>query len=394
MSFGIDLRTTVLLTSVSAGLMAAIIYAAYRSFPPSLKGLKHWSIGLALGFPVSVMFALRGIAPDWLTITIANAGLTVAISLQVIGLERFFSQPTRWRLLVGGAVAMNLLLAWWTYAQPDFQLRVAAYTLFSTALHLHMVRMIYRYSIRSAASGIFLASVVIETFILGARGVTSLVPVMIGDSLFADSRLHAIYLISDNLMTLLQPVGFLLMAFRKLQDELEQLSSLDPLTKVLNRRAFLSACSREHARLQRHGQPLSFLAIDLDHFKKVNDTYGHAVGDQVLVYFAEKTSSILREVDVVGRFGGEEFIVMLTETPMANAAGAAERIRIALAAGRPQGMPPFTVSIGLATIENPHETVESALVRADNALYRAKDTGRDRLEFALPFRWAPSPSNP
>ena len=394
MSFGIDLRTTVLLTSVSAGLMAAIIYAAYRSFPPSLKGLKHWSIGLALGFPVSVMFALRGIAPDWLTITIANAGLTVAISLQVIGLERFFGRPTRWRLLIGAGLTMNLLLAWWTYLQPDFQLRVAAYTLFSTALHIHMVRMVFRYSVRSAASGVFLASVLIETFVLGARGITSLVPMMIGNGLFADSRLHAIYLISDNLMTLLQPVGFLLMAFRKLQDELEQLSSLDPLTKVLNRRAFLAACSREHARLQRHGQPLSFLAIDLDHFKKVNDTYGHAVGDQVLVYFAEKTSSILREVDVVGRFGGEEFIVMLTETPMASAAGAAERIRIALAAGRPEGLPPFTVSIGLASIENPQESVESALLRADNALYRAKDTGRDRLEFALPFRWAPSPSSP
>jgi diguanylate cyclase (GGDEF)-like protein len=393
LSFTIDLRTTILLSAVSAGLMAAILYAAHRSFPPSLKGLGHWAAGLFLGFPIALLFRLRGVAPDWLTITVANAGLYVAVCLQVIGLELFFGRRTRWSVLIAGGVAMSAALAWWTYVEPNFQLRVAACTFTTTCLHIRMVQLVFRYSARSAASGIFLASLLIETLILAARCVTALIPIMIGNDLFADSRMHAIYLISDNLMTLCQPVGFLLMAFRQLQDELERLSSLDPLTKILNRRAFLATCAREHARLQRHGQPLSFLAVDLDHFKRINDTHGHAVGDQVLVYFADKVAATLREVDVIGRFGGEEFIVMLAETPLILAGGAAERIRAAIAVGLPEGLPAFTISMGLASLENPQETVESALLRADRALYRAKENGRDRLEFAKPISSALSLSS-
>lgn len=159
-------------------------------------------------------------------------------------------------------------------------------------------------------------------------------------------------------------------------------SLTDPLTGLSNRRAFFHACERMLARCHRAGAPCTLLAVDLDRFKSVNDTFGHAVGDRVLQVFAEVASEQLRSFDVVGRLGGEEFAVLLPRTHIREASEIANRLREAFssAASEVDGREVFaTLSIG-AVVILAGETPADALERADAALYRAKLNGRDRVE--------------
>ena len=157
----------------------------------------------------------------------------------------------------------------------------------------------------------------------------------------------------------------------------------DPLTGLSNRRAFFSACVRILERSHRSGAPSSLLAVDLDRFKAVNDTFGHAIGDRVLRLFAEVASQQLRSFDVVGRLGGEEFAAILPRTHSREAASIANRLREAFALAATQVdeyQVQATLSIGVAVILAGDTTITEALERADAALYRAKLNGRNRVE--------------
>lgn len=171
---------------------------------------------------------------------------------------------------------------------------------------------------------------------------------------------------------------------RKLAGSLEQvqeLASRDELTRSLNRRALMAALERERSRAERSGAPFSIALIDLDHFKQVNDRYGHAAGDRVLRDFAAAVHDTMRLTDVFGRYGGEEFLVIMVGTPPEQALLAAERIRAATAALDWSAVTPgrqVTLSAGVASFRK-GETVVQLLNRADKALYEAKGAGRDRV---------------
>jgi diguanylate cyclase (GGDEF)-like protein len=170
------------------------------------------------------------------------------------------------------------------------------------------------------------------------------------------------------------------------EEELRRLVVTDPLTGLSNRRRFEEACEIETMRFRRYGVPASLVMLDIDFFKRVNDTYGHATGDAVLVALAETCRRALRETDVAARLGGEEFAVLLPMTSETGALEIAERLRTRLAATSvqtPAGRLNFTVSLGVATFSGQDEA-ETVLARADAALYRAKEYGRNRVEVAEP----------
>jgi len=157
----------------------------------------------------------------------------------------------------------------------------------------------------------------------------------------------------------------------------------DYLTGLSNRRHFLEQAETELARVLRYGGELSILMLDIDHFKQINDTYGHKVGDMVLQKLAAVCHSTLRDVDIIGRIGGEEFAVVLPETDQGEALEAAERLRAALAAARvplSSGLPlQFTASLGVATLKDSDTNIDTLLSQADQALYQAKNQGRNRV---------------
>jgi diguanylate cyclase (GGDEF)-like protein len=158
----------------------------------------------------------------------------------------------------------------------------------------------------------------------------------------------------------------------------------DPLTGVFNRRTFLDLSNKEAARAQRRGSLTSVFMIDIDHFKRINDTYGHPVGDLVIKALAETATKGLRPTDILARYGGEEFVITLPETDADVAHRVAERLRAALerlVVPSEGGEVRFTVSIGVATFAT-GVSIALAMERADHALYRAKEGGRNRVEVA------------
>nr|CRH07325.1 Protein of unknown function. Probable diguanylate cyclase [Candidatus Magnetococcus massalia] len=173
-------------------------------------------------------------------------------------------------------------------------------------------------------------------------------------------------------------------------DEAREESLTDPLTHIANRRALFESLSKEFSRSRRYKEPLSLLILDLDHFKKINDNFGHPVGDKVLIQVASHVKELLRKADTVGRYGGEEFVVLLPETGLQQAEEKAEQIRHQINALkfklRDETLQ-VTASIGVAQLDDgeaadPNE--ETLIKRADKALYTAKDSGRNRVELAPP----------
>lgn len=214
------------------------------------------------------------------------------------------------------------------------------------------------------------------------------------------ARAAAAFAKSDRFQALLSGMGFLLLLavalaanyLRRAVDreavvrrELQRLASSDELTGLANRREFLGALDRELATARRTGRPLALALIDIDHFKRVNDTHGHPAGDAVIRAVAELASGAMRGGDLVGRVGGEEFAILLPDTPVDAAWDACERLRIGLAKrdiSLPQGAQvKVTLSCGV-TAARREDTAASLIGQADKALYEAKNGGRDRVLLA------------
>lgn len=171
------------------------------------------------------------------------------------------------------------------------------------------------------------------------------------------------------------------------KEELNHHATHDPLTGALNRRAFAPLAEKQVAQAARTGRPLAVLMMDLDHFKRINDTLGHSGGDATLCRFVAVAGDVLRAEDVLCRFGGEEFVALLPHAEAAQAVAAAERLRLAFAATG------ATVSIGVASLR-PGEDLEDLLRRADAALYDAKRAGRDRTHLSEEVAAAPAAAAP
>ncbi|NET89851.1 MAG: diguanylate cyclase [Kamptonema sp. SIO1D9] len=169
---------------------------------------------------------------------------------------------------------------------------------------------------------------------------------------------------------------------KHLIEKLEKLATTDPLTGILNRRHFFNIANKEIDRYHRYNCNFSLLMLDIDHFKHINDSYGHSLGDEVLKSMTQTVLKSLRKADSFGRFGGEEFAILLPETDLETATEVAERIRKTIAKltiSTVDKLVKITVSIGVTTCKMKDESLEILLQRADKALYQAKKLGRDRV---------------
>lgn len=228
---------------------------------------------------------------------------------------------------------------------------------------------------------------------LEKEGVVVLVMLSPDDYMAGFNERRKILLISASILSLfLLAVALVIFIFsrrhfrdtamlRQAHEQMTQLVNTDVLTGASSRRAFLSSLEAELGRARRHSAPLCLLMLDIDHFKCVNDTHGHPIGDVVLREFAATCAGMLRNHDILGRLGGEEFGILLPHTDTGGAYCVAEKIRLAVAEARvqtPAGELGITVSIGLATLLA-EDDAQALLTRADNALYSAKQGGRNQV---------------
>ncbi len=378
MSF-VDTRTVILLAGVMAALMSLVLYFMRRSYPSSIEGLGAWAASPFVLFLSALLGGLYGKLPNLLTIALPNVLLFVGVYLAYLGSQRFLGVPTavrRWSALIALTVPFAL---WFTLAAPDYRTRLMLLSLPLGLLFALHARLIATRAPKSFASWLATITLVGATLIQILRFVTAWAnPEDTG--VFDPSSPQAIYLSAYIFVILLLTVSLVLMATERLRTEFENLAAHDSLTDAYTRRHMNEACQQELERSRRHGHVMALLLMDLDHFKAINDTYGHQQGDQVLIDFVAQVKALLRRPDQLGRFGGEEFMLMLPETPLEEALSVAERIRSMV--GQARETPHCTVSIGVTTNRLDNDSLDTLLARADKALYRAKELGRNRIESA------------
>ena len=379
----IDPRTFLVVANLFGLLCALVLWVQARSFPDDIQGLRDWALAVVLIGCASGLSSLRGIAHDFFSIVLASGMLLVGQFLLVIGLQRYAGKAPNWRPMLDFIGAVVLLVALLTFTTHSYQGRIFITALAQIGLFSWGAMLAWRAEPQGFGSRFLFVAFLLGAAVALWRLATLSAAGGGSDDVFDRNLIQQIYLGMFSLGVLALSIGFILIANERLRVELEFMATRDPMTGALNRRAFFSRAAIEWARSTRAGRPLAVITSDIDFFKKVNDTYGHHIGDLVIKDFANRATSMLRVPDILARFGGEEFVILLPETDLANARQAAERIRREIETQRDKALPKFTVSLGVAiTSGQPGQAVdiEALISEADAALYRAKQGGRNRVE--------------
>lgn len=326
-------------------------------------------------------------------------GPTLGFLMIVFALRDYLVDPASIQqtlLLRLGCVALAAIafcrtaLPWSATQRAGFIYWVYAAALIAIA---HLVKDGHHFGTLSITASVFLISIAslrVSTFIWIASGPFLLYAVLAANGAPSIEYINALVSYALNLVLALV-LMLMLRFFRQraflLEVQLTHVAQHDSLTGLFNRGYITELAVREIARARRHERPLAIAMLDIDHFKRINDTFGHDTGDIALRAFAGACRAQLREIDHLGRIGGEEFVCLLPETAASEALACVERVRAgieALALDTPKGQLRFTVSVGVAVLRPEHVNWESLLGDADAALYEAKCTGRNRVVMARP----------
>ena len=379
----IDPRTFLLVANLLGMFCALVLWVQARSFPGDIEGLNDWAMAVVLIGSASGLASMRGIFPDLLAIVAASGALLLGQYLLIVGLQRYSGQQPKWRPALDGIAAVVILTLWLTYGSHSYQGRIFIMSL--AHIVLFSIGALLAWRARPAGFG---SRFLCGFFVLGVavaiwRLSTLSTAVDQSDDIFDHNLIQQVYLGMFSLGVLGLSIGFILLTNERLRAELEFMATRDPMTGALNRRAFFAQAAVEWARSVRSRRPLAVITSDIDFFKKVNDKYGHHVGDLVIKDFTIRAGHMLRIPDILARFGGEEFVILLPDTGIAEAKNAAERIRREIETHRDKALPAYTVSLGLAVAQgDPGQAadIEALIAEADEALYRAKQGGRNRVE--------------
>jgi diguanylate cyclase (GGDEF)-like protein len=380
----LDLATLTLLGALQALLLAPLLLVATRAYAGVARtSLRIWGVVLLLQALGWVLAGLRGQVSDWLSIVLSNGLLITSYAGTTCALRLLLGVPQRRTLLAAIGLTVWLGIAWFGVVQPDYRMRVYIAAVM-VACYSILLSWPLRPALRPGGSTaqrvmvmVILAAVV--AWILRLHELSTGTGVVPG--LLVATPGNVANLIYSAIEPVFASIGFLLMFNEAAQADLRRMARTDPLTGTLNRLALDEQAQRLFAQ-GGHAPGMAVLMLDADHFKAINDRHGHAGGDRVLASLAHGIGTRLRPDDVLGRVGGEEFVVLLPRTGLAEAIALAEDLRTHVAAqplhldGQAQ---PITVSIGVALSEPADRGADAVIGRADRALYEAKRAGRNRV---------------
>lgn len=375
-----DIKTLVLALALgNLSLCAALFFFEYES-RKSLS-LSTWAVAKQLQAAAWFLLYLRGVVPDPLSGPVANVLLFAGMALDAGALWEAAGRSGWRRVLLPalGAAAAGYLACVVVDVPPG--LRAAAGFLIVGGFFLSGVAALaLAWRGGSMLRRFLVVTMLALTVIVAGRGVLAATHPD-GWSWVSVNLLQVLGFGALYLMMLTNAFGYLLLSREKLQSELTRLEVVDTLTDVPNRRGFYQALAPWMALARRPGLPTALIILNLDQFKRVNDSYGHPVGDAVLKAMVDVCRKQLRDSDLMGRLGGAEFAIQLPRTSLADAVMVAERIRKAIAAlpvKAEKAVINLTASMGVTTIRAEDSTV-SLFKRADGALQAAKLAGRNRV---------------
>ncbi len=385
-----DTRTVFVISVVMMLLNGGMLGILHRGLSPELQpAAKDWRIGTLLFACGSILVAIQDLAPLWLVLPLGNTWLALGVALYWRAVRRFDGcSPSHWIFLPSGITALGML--WFTIVAPSLTARVAlasavwGASMTGAAISLYRHRRAQREVSRYALVGILLVT---ASFMVG-RGIYFVLFMHDVDSILqSGSLLNTLTPFSAAVLPVIGTTAFLVLCLERLRAEWERAATIDFLTNLPNRRTISSTGITRFNAAKRSGAPFAAAVVDIDHFKSVNDRFGHDVGDLALQHVAAVLAHNCRGPNMVGRQGGEEFVALLEAGSIDEAKVAAERMRAAI-----EGLPlrlkdanlpnqlPITVSIGIGQIAATDRNFDDVLRRADKALYKAKESGRNRVE--------------
>ena len=381
----LDVNTLFMVTIYVEAILGLLLLFAWAQ-NMAIRAVAWWGFAHLIRASSVVLFGMYGSAPDLITIDLANALLFTAFAITWTGARVFDGRPVEPVYLVTGAVIW-LLVCRLPVLADAIEMRamiasgiVTAYT-WLTAYEFWRGR---GEALVSRWPAIFMLFAHGALFLLRTPLVSVLPWSPTNNNIFGSVWLTVL---SFEALLFTISIAFILLAMAKERTELRHRTAamVDSLTGIANRRAFLYEAGGIAKRHAGNPRPTAVLLVDLDHFKSINDRFGHALGDRVLEIFAATTLESLRATDLLGRIGGEEFAAVIYDTDSDKALAVAERIRdaFAKAAQEVDGRPVCaTVSIGVVYCDGPVLEIAELLAQADQALYFAKENGRNRVEVA------------
>jgi diguanylate cyclase (GGDEF)-like protein len=388
------LWTAFVINFLSMGLIWAYVMKSY----PKLEAARYWAAAAIIG-AIGAVIGIAGVAINAVLALVSAAALTVfATCLAAMGIRRFYDRPISWpqTLVITGLVALALLAL--SVVHDSQPLRVVVYSFGQGLPFALTLKLLFAPEQGRGTPGGRLAGVVIGLMIaiyaIRAGGT------LLGfDFAFSHSATpQAIVVMVLLFLSMAMNFGFLLMAMDRLRNEVAELALIDDLTGVANRRLLVQRLTEECARSDRSGEPFTLLIIDLDGFKAINDTHGHAAGDACLQHFTLMAQTRLRAGDLLARTGGDEFCVVLPSSRLREGIAIARRVLEVCrrdAEGCVGGEIPIAVSIGVAQwTKDVGRFPDRLIAAADQALYAAKKEGKNRyaaFDTAPPL--APEPSS-
>jgi diguanylate cyclase (GGDEF)-like protein len=388
MPWQFDIRTALLLCAALTLLVGVMLQAVSHGQSGTYRAMMRWWVLGAVTYAIG--FALTGFR-GWIWIgwsaVVANTLIALGLACFAIALRQFAGVPGRRAELFGLVVLCLAVSVAWGLVWPVERVRHVATAAIFAAICLVCARAVYRRGQRPDVShhvtGVyFVAALALLAARMGmiASGAE---PV---DDIFHVTALSVGVYGLGGLLPVVCTIGFLLMCSERSQRELEQSARLDYLTGIYNRGAIEELAAGMIASTQRHGTPLALMVVDIDHFKRINDELGHAAGDKALAATVTMIHGLLRAGDLIGRLGGEEFLVLMPDTDAVQARTAAERMRARVEAAPVSFLGierPLTVSIGVAEYRVEDGGFGPLLLRADRALYVAKRSGRNQVQLDL-----------
>jgi diguanylate cyclase (GGDEF)-like protein len=379
---GIDTNSFIVI-SAAFGLLCGFLFFALRvGFPKSISGLSEWGWGCLLMVVAACGFTSKGTLPPLFHSFLPNLLIPAGVFAMHRSLGLFGGLEQRGRPLLALLGGTALALAWVTFIVDDYRARVILVSGLLAVLFAACGAAIARFRVKRFAEWFTCAIYAGTALVMAVRCVS----VLLYRGTFSlkndTSAIHDIYISSFPFSLVAMSLGFLLMVNRALQRRLEAQAMHDPMSGAYRRDAFLDVFEREIGASKRRGSPLALLIMDLDNFKAINDTHGHLVGDSVIADFAARAMALLRTHDTMGRYGGEEFVVLLPQTGLEAAKDIAERIRSGIAGAATHGVPKYTVSIGVASLGADQQDTASLIDAADKALYQAKRSGKNCVVLA------------